>query len=48
MNNENTIYIVDGSSYIYRAFYAIRNLTNSKGFPTNAVYGFTQMLKKLL
>jgi DNA polymerase-1 len=48
MGNENTIYIVDGSSYIYRAYYAIRNLTNSKGFPTNAVYGFTQMIKKLL
>ncbi|MGM0556151.1 MAG: DNA polymerase I [Myxococcota bacterium] len=47
-DNQNTIYIVDGSSYIYRAYYAIRNLTNSKGFPTNAVYGFTQMIKKLL
>ncbi len=48
MPNSNTIYIVDGSSYIFRAFYAIRNLSTSKGFPTNAVYGFTQMLVKLL
>ncbi|MGD0278068.1 MAG: DNA polymerase I [Smithella sp.] len=40
--------IVDGSNYIYRAFYAIPLLTNSKGFPTNAIYGFTNMLMKLL
>jgi DNA polymerase-1 len=40
--------LVDGSNYIYRAFYAIPLLTNSKGFPTNAVYGFTNMLLKLL
>jgi DNA polymerase-1 len=40
--------VVDGSNYLYRAFYAIRELTNSKGFPTNAIYGFTTMLMKLL
>lgn len=43
-----TLYIVDGSAYIYRAFYAIRNLSNSDGFPTNAIYGFILMLRKLL
>ncbi len=43
-----TLYIVDGSAYIYRAFFAIRRLANSKGFPTNALYGFVQMLKKLI
>ncbi len=48
MPNTNTLYIVDGSSYIFRAFYAIRNLSTSRGFPTNAVYGFIQMLIKLL
>ncbi|QDG51622.1 DNA polymerase I [Persicimonas caeni] len=49
MPNSNTLYIVDGSSYIFRAFYAIRNpLTTSKGLPTNGIYGFTQMLIKLL
>jgi DNA polymerase I len=48
MSNDNTLYIVDGSSYIFRAFYAIRNLSTATGFPTNAVYGFTQMLTKLL
>ncbi len=39
--------LVDGTNYIYRAFYAIRGLSNSKGFPTNAIYGFTNMLIKL-
>ena len=40
--------LVDGSNYIYRAYYGIPALTNSKGFPTNAIYGFTTMLMKLL
>lgn len=43
-----TIYLVDGSAYIHRAYHAIRNLTNSRGFPTNAVFGFTKMLLKLM
>jgi DNA polymerase-1 len=43
-----TLVLIDGSNYIYRAFYAIRDLSNSKGFPTNAIYGFTTMLMKLL
>jgi len=43
-----TIYLLDGSSYIHRAYHAIRNLQNAKGFPTNAIFGFTQMLLKLL
>ena len=40
--------LVDGSNYLYRAYYGIPPLTNSKGFPTNAIYGFTTMLMKLL
>ena len=40
--------VVDGSNYLYRAYYAIPALTNSKGVPTNAVYGFTTMLLKLM
>jgi DNA polymerase I len=45
---QNTIYLVDGSSYIYRAYHAIRGLSNSQGLPTNATFGFTRMLIKLL
>ena len=40
--------LVDGSNYIYRAFYGVPLLTNSQGFPTNAIYGFTNMLLKLV
>src|SRR5690554_4545865 len=48
MSENKTLYIVDGSSYIFRAFYAIRSLSTAAGFPTNAIYGFTQMLMRLL
>ena len=40
--------LIDGMSQIYRAYYAIPKLSNSKGFPTNAVYGFTSMLRKII
>lgn len=40
--------LVDGSSYLYRAFHALPSLTNSKGFPTGAIYGMVNMLKRLL
>lgn len=39
--------IIDGSSLLYRAFYAIPSLSDSQGRPTNAVYGFLNMLLKL-
>jgi DNA polymerase-1 len=42
------LYIIDGNSYVYRAFYAIKGLTNSRGLPTNATYGFTNMLLKVI
>lgn len=42
------LYLIDGSAYVYRAFHAIRSLSNSQGLPTNAVFGFTRMLIKLM
>src|SRR5512135_1567865 len=42
------LYLIDGNSYVYRAFYAIKGLTNSKGFPTNAAFGFTNMLLRII
>src|ERR1700747_2532581 len=42
------LFIIDGSNNVYRAYFAIRGLTNSSGLATNAVYGFTNMLRKLL
>jgi DNA polymerase-1 len=47
-DDRKTFFIIDGSSYIYRAFYAIRRLTNSKGMATQAVYGFLTMLLKVI
>ena len=40
--------ILDGMSQIFRAYYAIRGLSNSQGLPTNAVYGFGNMLRRVL
>jgi len=45
---EKVLYVIDISSYFYRAYHAIRGLSNSKGFPTNAVFGVTNMLLKVL
>ncbi len=42
------LFLIDGNSFCYRAYYAIRVLTNSKGQPTNAIYGFVAMLTKLI
>ncbi len=48
MTEKKTFYLIDASSYIYRAFYGVKGLTNSRGVPTNAVFGFEQMLMKVL
>ena len=42
------LYLVDGSSYLFRAYHALPPLTRDDGTPVNAVYGFTTMLYKLL
>ena len=42
------LYLIDGNSYLYRAFYAIRGLSASDGTPTNAIFGFTNMILKIL
>ena len=45
---DNQLVLVDGSSYLYRAFHAMPELNNSKGQPTGAIYGVVNMLKRLL
>ena len=42
------VYLIDGSAYIYRAYHAIAPLTNSRGLPTHAVYGFTTILRRII
>ena len=41
------VFLIDGQSYIYRAFYAVRGLTNSEGLPTNAIFGVVNMLHRI-
>ena len=48
MNKKHRLYLVDGSSYLYRAFHALPNLTNSRGEPTGALLGVANMLRRLL
>jgi DNA polymerase-1 len=42
------VYLIDGSAYIYRAYHAIAPLSNSKGVPTHAVFGFVNIVHRLL
>src|SRR5688500_6899236 len=48
MSETKPLILVDGSSYLYRAFHVLPPLSNSKGFPTGAVYGVITMLRRLL
>ena len=40
--------LIDGHYYLYRSFFAIRGLTNSRGEPTNAIYGFLKAMRKMM
>ncbi|MEE9220180.1 MAG: hypothetical protein V3U34_01430, partial [candidate division NC10 bacterium] len=42
------VHLIDGTLYIYRAFFALPPMSDSRGLPTNAIYGFTNMLLKVL
>ena len=48
MLNHPLFLIIDGMSQAYRAYFAIRGLATSQGLPTNAVYGFAIMLKRVI
>lgn len=43
-----TLFLIDGTNYIFRAFFAVPMMNNSKGMPTNALHGFTYMLLNLI
>ena len=45
---KDAVFIIDGSSFLYRAYYSIRPLTTKEGIPVNAVYGFCRMIRKIL
>lgn len=40
--------LIDGHYYLYRSFFAIRGLSNSKGEPTNAIYGFSKAIRRMI
>jgi DNA polymerase-1 len=40
--------LIDGHYYVYRSFFAIRDLTNSRGEPTNAIYGFIKTVRRMV
>ena len=44
----NSIFLIDGSSLLYRSYYGLRPLYTAKGVPTQAVYGFCRAIKKLI
>ncbi|MCF7900171.1 DNA polymerase I [Candidatus Babeliales bacterium] len=48
IDSEKTLFLIDGSSFLYRAYYGLRPLHTSKGEPVQAVYGFCKMIRKLI
>ena len=45
---QSRLLLVDGHYYLYRSFFAIRGLTNSRGEPVNAIYGFVKALRRMI
>ncbi|WP_193771084.1 DNA polymerase I [Candidatus Magnetaquicoccus inordinatus] len=43
-----SLFLIDASGYLYRAFYAVRDMSRRDGFPTNAIFGFVKMIHRLL
>lgn len=48
VNSSRHLYLLDGSNFIYRAYYGIRDHATSTGMPTNAIFGFTRMVLNLV
>lgn len=48
LDPQKTIFLIDGSSFLYRAYYALRPLHTPQGIPVQAVYSFCRMIKKLI
>ncbi len=48
LQKQKRLILVDGSSFLFRAYHAIPPLTNPRGDPTNAIYGVSNMLRKLM
>ncbi len=48
LDPQKTVFLIDGSSFLYRAYYGMRPLHTSKGEPVHAVYGFCRMINKLI
>ncbi|MFT6765822.1 MAG: DNA polymerase-1 [Alteromonas naphthalenivorans] len=48
INSKNTLFLIDGSSFLYRAYYGLRPMHTHDGQPVQAVYGFCRMIKKLI
>lgn len=48
IDSQNTVFLIDGSSFLYRAYYGLRPLHTSQGVPVQAVYSFCRIIKKLI
>lgn len=48
MTSDSQVYLIDGNAYIYRAYHAITPLSNKQGLPTHAIYGFTNIILRVI